>query len=518
MKKEQIKSYLSLVVAAILSQVVACSPPNDAHESNHAGVLTETESGHTVAFAIEKWEDSFTTTPFAKKSGTVQFALTKIVDGKTELFDSATVKFGDFAVFEDVHGAYSVVATAAGVNGEKDTLYGVEVLKRNDIDTVIVGVRKPATLQISTDYKIWENSDSVGVFAKGDTLCITGTLACKQITKEDIKQGFVTLENIPLFDNGDVSNQIEISNGADFRAVGINLDLNADDTLFIDNILSIKRLYDIELTLPKSDLFDSLGEYSLDSLIVPIHFWYNSKSYIRSASYYTDKFIDAQKNILLGPRYSRVFAEDSFYAWYVIPKMDSTTILTAFDGDINWNNAPSYYNRIRDFISEPVTDSLLTTRDVFTDNYSFALSFWFELDSLEKDGRLFYSGTDSLGFEIRRSEKDSAALCVKIYNGIDTASTDSMEYGKANVIDGMRHHYSLVIHKKHLTIAIDGEIVRDTDIKLSTEFFELEDIYTGNAPVQDVMLYSFGDYIKQSGEKNWYRLKAWLYAYYMMQI
>ena len=518
MKKEQIKSYLSLVVAAILSQVVACSPPNDAHESNHAGVLTETESGHTVAFAIEKWEDSFTTTPFAKKSGTVQFALTKIVDGKTELFDSATVKFGDFAVFEDVHGAYSVVATAAGVNGEKDTLYGVEVLKRNDIDTVIVGVRKPATLQISTDYKIWENSDSVGVFAKGDTLCITGTLACKQITKEDIKQGFVTLENIPLFDNGDAAKQIEISNGADFRAVGINLDLNADDTLFIDNILSIKRLYDIELTLPKSDLFDSLGEYSLDSLIVPLHFWYNSKSYIRSASYYTDKFIDAQKNILLGPRYSRVFAEDSFYAWYVIPKMDSTTILTAFDGDVNWNNAPSSYNRIREFNSEPVTDSLLTTRDVFTDNYSFALSFWFKLDSLEKDGRLFYSGNDSLGFEIRRSEKDSTALCVKIYNGIDTASTDSMEYGKANVIDGMRHHYSLVIHKKHLTIAIDGEIVRDTDIKLSTEFFELEDIYTGNAPVQDVMLYSFGDYIKQSGEKNWYRLKAWLYAYYMMQI
>ena len=515
MKKEQIKSYLSLVVAAILSQVVACSPPNDAHESNHAGVLTETESGHTVAFAIEKWEDSFTTTPFAKKSGTVQFALTKIVDGKTELFDSATVKFGDFAIFEDVHGAYSVVATAAGVNGEKDTLYGVEVLKRNDIDTVIVGVRKPATLQISTDYKIRENSDSVSVFAQGDTLCITGTLACKQITKEDIKQGFVVLENIPLFDNGDAAKQIEISNGEDFRAVGVNLDLNAGDTLFVDNVLNIKRLYDIELSLPKSDLFDSLGEYSLDSLIVPIHFWYNSKSYIRSASYYTDKFIDAQKNILLGPRYSRVFAEDSFYAWYVIPKMDSVTTLTAFEGDINWGNAIPY-GRIREFVSEPVTDSLLTTYTVFTDS-SFALSFWFELDSLEKDGRLFYSGTDSLGFEIRRCEKDSTALCTRIYNGIDTSSTDSIEYGKANVIDGKRHHYSFVIHKKHLTIAIDGETVRDTDIKFSTEFFKLEGIYTGSAPAQDVMLYSFGDFIKYKSDKNWTRLKAWLYAFYEMQ-
>lgn len=493
----------------------ACAMPED-NGTSTAGVLTETESGHTVAFAIEENLDHVMVPMSAKKSGTVQFALTKIVDGKTELMDSATVEYGDYAVFEDITGAYSVVATVIGMDGEKDTLYGADILKRNDIDTVVVGVRKPATLQISTDYKIWENSDSVSIFAKGDTLCITGTLACKQVTKEDIKQGYVTLGNIPLFNNGDVAKQIEISNGEDFRAVGVTLNLNAGDTLFVDNVLSIKHLYDIELTLPKSDLFDSLGEYSLDSLIVPIHFWYDSKSYIRSASYYTDKFIDAQKNILLGPRYSRVFAEDSFYAWYVIPKMDSTTTLTAFEGDINWDNVPSSYDRIREFVSEPVTDSLLTTRKVFTDS-SFALSFWFELDSLEKDGRLFYSGTDSLGFEIRRCEKDSTALCARIYNGIDTVSTDSIEYGKASVIDGKRHHYSFVIHKKHLTIAIDGETVRDTDLKLSTEFFKLEEIYTGSAPAQDVMLYSFGDFIKYKSDKNWTRLKAWLYAFYKMQ-
>jgi hypothetical protein len=493
----------------------ACAMPED-NGTSTAGVLTETESGHTVAFAIEEDLDHVMVPMSAKKSGTVQFALTKIVDGKTKLMDSATVEYGDYAVFEDITGAYSVVATVIGMDGEKDTLYGADILKRNDVDTVVVGVRKPATLQISTDYKIWENSDSVSVFAKGDTLCITGTLACKQVTKEDIKQGYVALGNIPLFNNGDVAKQIEISNGEDFRAVGVTLNLNAGDTLFVDNVLSIKHLYDIELTLPKSDLFDSLGEYSLDSLIVPIHFWYDSKSYIRSASYYTDKFIDAQNNILLGPRYSRVFAEDSFYAWYVIPKMDSTTTLTAFEGDINWDNVPSSYDRIREFVSEPVTDSLLTTRTVFTDS-SFALSFWFELDSLEKDGRLFYSGTDSLGFEIRRCEKDSTALCARIYNGIDTVSTDSIEYGKASVIDGKRHHYSFVIHKKHLTIAIDGETVRDTDLKLSTEFFKLEEIYTGSAPAQDVMLYSFGDFIKYKSDKNWTRLKAWLYAFYEMQ-
>jgi hypothetical protein len=31
------------------------------------------------------------------------------------------------------------------------------------------------------------------------------------------------------------------------------------------------------------------------------------------------------------------------------------------------------------------------------------------------------------------------------------------------------------------------------------------------------MLYSSGDFIKYKSDKNWTRLKAWLYAFYEMQ-
>ena len=82
----------------------ACAMPED-NGTSTAGVLTETESGHTVAFAIEEDLDHVMVPMSAKKSGTVQFALTKIVDGKTELMDSATVEYGDYAVFEDITGA-----------------------------------------------------------------------------------------------------------------------------------------------------------------------------------------------------------------------------------------------------------------------------------------------------------------------------------------------------------------------------------------------------------------------------
>ena len=150
---------------ATLFLLTACSPPNDAKESDHAGVLTETESGHTIAFAINEGLEYATVSPgkAAKTSGKVQFALTKIVDGKTELKDSATVNYGDYAVFEDAQGAYSVVATAIGLNGEKDTLYGADILKRNDIDTVYVRVQEPATLKLSTSY-------AEDVFPEGSTM------------------------------------------------------------------------------------------------------------------------------------------------------------------------------------------------------------------------------------------------------------------------------------------------------------------------------------------------------------
>ena len=271
MKKEQIKSYLSLVVAAMLSQVVACSPPNDAHESNHAGVLTETESGHTVAFTLHSYVDEYN----PKQSAKVNFALTKIVDGKTKLLDSATVKYGDYAVFEDITGAYSVVATATGLNGEKDTLYGVDVLKRNDMDTVYVRVQEPATLKISTSYtetvKSSHGEETQEIFSEGSTLCITGTLTCKKISKDDIKRGYAIVKNIPLFDNEDYVKQIEIQSGKELRTLGVEWNFSAGDTLYAsESVIAEKRWLDFDFELPESDMYDTIGGAVMDSLIVPV--------------------------------------------------------------------------------------------------------------------------------------------------------------------------------------------------------------------------------------------------------
>lgn len=505
MKHKKLKTNLALAVAAILSLIAtiflltSCSPPSDANESDHAGVLTETESGHTIAFNTEySWDYDL------PKSARVKYALAKIVDGKTELYDSVTVKAHEYAVFENVKGAYSVIVTTDG-------LAGAEILKANDKDSIYVTLRKPATLKLSVDY------DSLSV---GDTICITGLLRCKQITKSDAKNGYAIIENIPIVENDESEKTIEIYNGKKLVTRDVYWDFKENDTLFVNNYADANILYSLEFSLPKFDLLDSLDDPKLDSLLVPLKKEGNhDKSMPFYAHDYSKVFLDEQGNVVTSQG-SDWISEDSILYWVAIPHISSTAKLTAVAGEIQWHNFEQAASRLRQFVASPATDTLLDMRydsSVFTEDSSVAISFWFEIESLEKDALLLSAGSDSLGFDIRRCSKDSSALCARVYNGIDTASTDSAEYGKANVIDGKRHHYTLVIHKKHLTIAVDGITIRDTDLKLSEDFYEIKDIKIGKTPLQNMALYSFGDFIKHKKDKNWTRLKAWLYAFYEMQ-
>ncbi len=494
------------LVGALLSLVSACSEKG----TDTAGVLSETESGHTLAFAINRdiGEDG---------PGKVTFALTKISDGKTELYDTATANADGYAVFENAKGAYSVVATAIGQDSTADTLFGAEILRRNDIDTFYVRIGKPATVKIATDFQeeYWNGYgyDSRNAFSKGDTLCITATLACAVISDTDMGQGYTLIRNIPLFYESSFTNsretlkQVEISRAGTFRTLGVEWNVAEGDTLYVSSKAIVEQqVFSLQYTLPETDLFDSLGNRSLDSLIVPV-------AEVRGDDYY-NFFLDEHNDVITYEHYNDTkVSSDTTLHWVMIPHVDSTATLTAVIGNYDYGMSTS--SLLRSTWDTADKDTLWERNRIFTSDSSFALSFWFKLDSLAAP--LIASGSESLGFEIRRCDKDSAALCTKIYNGIDTAATDTVEYGKASVMDGERHHYSLVIHKKHLTIAIDGKTVRDTDLRLSGEFYKLESLQVSPGQVERLMLYSFGDFIRRENDKDWTRLKAWLYAFYELQ-
>ncbi|WP_407457153.1 hypothetical protein [Fibrobacter sp.] len=487
---------LALLMAALFS---ACALPEDDKGTSTAGVLTETESGHTIAFNTGySWDYDL------PKSAKVTYTLARIVDGKTEFYDSVTVDAHEYAVFEDVKGAYSVIASTEG-------FAGAQILKTNDEDSIYVRLQKPATLKLSVDY------DSLSV---GDTICITGLLKCKQITKSDAKNGYAIIENIPIVENDEGEKTIEIYNGKKLVTKDVFWNFKEDDTLFVNNYANANILYSLDFSLPEFDLLDSLDDSQLDSLLVPLK---EKGNHDKSMPYYehdySEVFLDEQGNVVSSQGGDWV-SEDSIMYWVALPHISTTAKLTAVAGEIQWQNFDRADSRLRQFVASPATDTVLDMRydnSVFTEDSSVAISFWFELENLAEDATLLSAGSDSLGFNIRRCSKDSTALCARVYNGIDSASTDSVEYGKAAVLDGKRHHYSLAIHKKHLVIAIDGKTIRDTDLKLSEDFYGIKDIQIGETPLQNLALYSFGDFIKHKNDKNWNRLKAWLYAFYEIQ-
>lgn len=484
---------IALFTAFLAVALSACGD----NEASTAGVLTETESGRTLALTLNRLMVSDST----DNPGSVKFALTRIVDGRTTLYDSMTVGYNEYAVFKDVPDIYGVVASTQ-LDPDK-SLIGAEILKTNESDTLFVEVSTPATLKISTAY------DSLEV---GDTLCITGTLSCKVFSAEDFEIGYALLPNIPVLANEAGNIQIEIYNEKKLRTEKVHWYFQGGDTLFVSNNTIANILYDIKFALPESELFDSLGSVSLDSLIVPVK---NPNS---------EALLDDQENIIAYEWSTRI-TEDTVLNWITIPRIDTSVTLTAVEGTFD---AP-HVSRIRHFERKPAIDTLLGAKksNVFSDDSSFAISFWFDMDgdanepdSAREDTSesIFLSaGDESLGFVIRQCESDQKAICTRIFNGIDSVATDTVEYGKSKVLDGTRHHYSLVIHKKHLAIAIDGKTVRNTDLKLADEFYDIAGIRIGHEQLQDVMLYSFGDFIRKPAERNWYYLQAWLYSYYKLQ-
>jgi hypothetical protein len=167
-------------------------------------------------------------------------------------------------------------------------------------------------------------------------------------------------------------------------------------------------------------------------------------------------------------------------------------------------------------------ERLFKDRNVFSDDSSFAIGFWLSLDESEltEDNSVLISSLSNngkLGFEIRQCESEKTALCTKIYNGIDSISTAEKEFGKAKILDGTEHYYSLVIHKKHLDISADGKSIHSTDLKLSDDFYGLKGFVLGDYDLGQLIVYSFGNFIRKESEKNWNRLKAWQRAFFELQ-
>ena len=160
-------------------------------------------------------------------------------------------------------------------------------------------------------------------------------------------------------------------------------------------------------------------------------------------------------------------------------------------------------------------DNCTITHEYNWQENSFAVSFWLDTKDIDTDSKpvLFSAGNDTLGFKIAQCESDPQSVCTMLKVSADSANSEV--YGKTKFFDGKKHHFSLVIYEKHLTIAIDGQTVHDTDLKPAAEFYGgIRGIRTGDYTLEDFVTFLPGSYIRKDGEKDWTRLQAWLMAFY----
>ena len=461
---------------AIFSSLILCA----CSSTDTAGVISETESGQTLAVS-GKFTDS--------KAQAVEGATVALVNPhhvaarSNPLYTTTTDDNGEYR-FENVEaGEYNLV-----VNDTVNHLAQMEPIEIKDSSLF-----HESTLSLAATIVVDDTSLGTDSSTHFETICIVGTLNCATINSD----GVFELKDIPPGD----FNQFAIVSSESEEVVDYSVHVKPGE----QKDLTFKEPLTLTMSQALADSISSLkGEMVLDSLIIP-------------ASRFD---VDLTEKILVDSNVNEIpsFKNDKGTLALVIPAVHATgdTIYLKDNRTANEDTKPSA-RRIREFIPQnSVARSI--EGPIFVDS-SMAFSFAFSFSREDEDSSeivLAESKTDGIGFEIRSCAEDLQNICVKIYNGVDSANTDSTNFLKANLLDGKEHHIAMAIHKKHLNITVDGVSRRDTDLKLSDDFYKLKNLTLGDFTIKDFTYFSFGDFIRHKEDKDWERMKIWLQAHYSL--
>ena len=478
-------------IFALASIFSACT------DENHAGVLTETESGTTIASIVIDGSGS----PVV--SARVSLLSANHVATRMAPIKTATT---------DENGKYTIDSVAAGeyalqISNTEHTQSAYQTLTVKDSKTDLQTLNVP-------EAKLEENASlelDLGTYDldKGDTLCITGTLNCTAVSESDLKSGTVKLDEIPP---AEFTNIILIRGaGRDTSTRNVKWDFVPGEKLEVSSEF-------VTVTVPEEALSAAKklnGKKTLESMIVPVTIptkvknpvlidnngdslaVFKAENDADSSLYFT-----AIPSIDVGTYKFTTVSSETAYKASAISRVfaESKSGLSVTEGD---------------FMNTFITD---------TTSNSLGISFWIEEDGskiAEADSLIIDSKENDVTYRLRVGEKPEQ-LCTNFYRRVskDSTYTDSFpELGNSychDVLDGERHHYALYIKANHVVIAIDGKTVEDT--KMKNAFIIFPGFVTGNHKLKNLTVFSLKQSaIAQSDDSGWERLQAWLSAYYMMQ-
>ncbi|MCF0216075.1 MAG: carboxypeptidase regulatory-like domain-containing protein [Fibrobacteraceae bacterium] len=321
-------------------------------------------------------------------------------------------------------------------------------------------------------------------YQSGDYICLDYSFVCHTLTEEEISKGAFFMENIP-------------------EGVYQNVCSSTECTKMANPVVTRSSSEEIAIAFPEEarTLFDStLKNTALNNVLALVSL---------------EKHM-ANPILVNASSLSKLMANGNRY-WASI---DFNTLDTAKYNVVEGLNAGISSNII--MAKNSILDSVITRPHLLSDKtYRVGYSFKVKFDGSkeEKALSLLKSSEDSyFGFEIRQCEANSVSVCTRIRSGLDSVATDSTIYGKAEILDGEEHQFALVFAENHLTIAVDGKIIRDTDVKVVDDFSNyLTHVTTiGGVELKDFVLFTLDENIRISGEPSWNRLKAWLVAHQML--
>ena len=478
-------------IFALASIFSACS------DENHAGVLTETESGTTIASVVIDGSGS----PVA--SAKVNLISATHIAARMAPIKTATT---------DEDGKYTIDSVSAGeyalqISNTEHTqsAYQTLTVKENKTDLQTINV---------PEAKLEENASlelDLGTYDldKGDTLCITGTLNCTAVSESDLKSGTVKLSEIPP---AEFTNIILIRGaGRDTSTRNVKWDFTPGEKLEVSSEF-------VTVTVPEEALSAAKklnGNKTLESMIVPITIPTKVKNPV---------LIDNNGDSLAVFK-AENDADSSLY-FTAIPSIDAGTYkftVTSSESVYKTSEISRVFAESKSGLSVTEGD-FMNTFITDTSSNSLGISFWIEEDGskiAESDSLFLDSKENDVTYRLRTGEKPEQ-LCANFYRRVskDTTYTDSFpELGNSychDVLDGERHHYALYIKANHVVIAIDGKTVEDT--KMKNAFIIFPGFVTGNHKLKNLTVFSLKQSaIAQSDDSGWERLQAWLNAYYLLQ-
>ena len=456
-------------------------------EENHAGVLTETESGTTIASIVKD-----------ENGQPVASAKVNLISATHIAARMAPIK----TTTTDDEGKYSIDSISAGeyalqISNTEHTQSAYQTLtvedNKTDLQTVTIPearLEKNASLELGL---------SAYALDKGDTLCITGTLNCTGVGETDLDAGILTIRDIPPME----FTKITLIKGAgrDTSTRDVKWDFVPGEKLEI-----IPGFVTVKVTAEAL----SLGSVkSLDSMIVPVSVLTDLKNPV----------LISEKGDTL-PLYKFENSKDSTSYLTVIPSIEVGTYkfkVASSDSIFSSMQIQKAYGE-----TEPGM-TIINNSSWKAFGSILGISFWINKDSLT-------SAKDSIYMDSRQEESDvsfsikaghnSDELCTEIYKRDSIGTVDSLSYytrkdsSCQKVLDGERHHYSIFIQGHHVVIFIDGRLADTKDF--SDQFQSIPPITIGNHKLENLVVYTLGDSITHSGD-SWERLHAWLSAFYMLQ-